>query len=69
MNVMKSSLFAKALIKFISGLIITIILIFIPAGSVRFLNGWIFTALLFVPMFIVGIILLIKNPTLLEKKT
>ncbi len=68
MNVMKSSLFAKALIKFISGLIITIILIFIPAGSVRFLNGWIFTALLFVPMFIVGIILLIKNPTLLEKR-
>ena len=54
---MKSSLFAKALIKFISGLIITIILIFIPAGSVRFLNGWIFIALLFVPMFIAGFVI------------
>ena len=43
-------------------------LIFIPAGSLCFINGWLFIALLFVPMLILGIVLFIKSPALLEKR-
>ncbi len=43
-------------------------LIFIPAGTVYYLNGWIFISLLFVPMFFLGIVLFIKAPELLQKR-
>lgn len=58
----------QALKKIILGLIIVGALIFIPAGTVNFPNGWLFISLLFIPMFIVGIILMIKNPYLLKKR-
>lgn len=65
---MKKELIINGLIKLISGLIILMLLIFLPAGTLRFLNGWLFIGLLFIPMLIMGIVLLIKNPALLEKR-
>ena len=58
----------RALIKFVFGLILVGALLFLPAGSIEYLNGWLFVGLLFVPMLILGVILLIKAPELLEKR-
>lgn len=58
----------NALIKYLSGLIILGLLLFLPAGSLRFLNAWLFLALLFVPMLLLGLWLLLKAPALLEKR-
>ncbi len=61
-------LVTKAFIKFFAGLIIISILIFLPAGTLNYINGWIFIIILFVPMFIAGLILMKKNPELLRKR-
>ena len=58
----------KGIIKLLIGFIILGCLLFIPAGTLSYYNGWLFLGLLFIPMIIVGIILLIKNPKLLEKR-
>lgn len=61
-------LIINALTKFILGVVVIGTLLFIPAGSFKFFNGWLFILMLFIPMFIVGIILMIKNPDLLRKR-
>lgn len=58
----------NALIKFTVGLLLVGALLFLPAGSLDYGNGWLFIGLLFVPMLILGIVLLIKAPALLEKR-
>lgn len=58
----------KALVKFLMGLVIVGALLFLSAGTINYMNGWLFIVLLFIPMFILGIFLLIKNPALLEKR-
>ena len=65
---MSRELFIKAMIKFFSGLIIVGILIFLPAGTFAFWQGWLMMGILFVPMFCAGIFMMIKNPTLLAKR-
>lgn len=65
---MDLKLLINALTKFIIGLLCIGLLLFIPAGSIYYTNGWLFIGLLFVPMFIVGVILFIKNPELLRKR-
>lgn len=65
---MDGKLFSQALGKFIIGLIIIGLLLFIPAGTLNYFNGWLFMALLFIPMFIAGIIMFIKSPDLLRKR-
>lgn len=65
---MTKQLFLQAIGKVICGLIIIGAILFVPAGSFRYVNGWIFIALLFIPMFIAGIVLMIKNPELLKKR-
>ena len=65
---MNTKLFLQAIIKFVLGLIIVALLLFIPAGSINYINAWLFIGLLFIPMFIGGIILMKKNPELLEKR-
>ena len=60
-------LFINALTKFTFGLITVGLLLFIP-GTFKYLYGWLFIALLFIPMFIAGIILLFKNPELLKRR-
>ena len=65
---MDIKLFSQALSKFFFGLIIICILLFIPAGTLNYPNGWLFIALLFIPMFIVGIIMFFKSPELLKRR-
>ncbi len=64
----KYKLALNALIKYISGLIVVALLLFIPAGTIGYINGWLFIGLLFIPMFFLGLVLLIKSPELLEKR-
>lgn len=61
-------LLANALIKFISGFLLTALLLFLPAGTWSYPNAWLFAALLFAPMLILGIWLYIKAPELLKKR-
>ena len=65
---MSVKLFFQAIIKFLSGLIIVGLLLFVPAGSFEFWNAWLFIGILFIPMFIAGIVLMIKKPELLKKR-
>ena len=65
---MDTNLFSHALTKFLFGLIIIGLLLFIPAGSLNYFNGWLFMALLFIPMFIAGIVMFIKSPDLLKRR-
>ena len=65
---MNKELFIQAIIKYILGVVSVGALLFIPACSFNYWNGWLFMGLLFVPMLIAGIILMIKNPELLRKR-
>ena len=65
---MNLKLFLNAIIKFIFGVLLICGLLFVPANSFEYWNAWLFMGLLFIPMFIVGIILMIKNPELLSKR-
>ena len=65
---MNKKLFFQAIIKYLVGMILVGALLFIPAGSFEYLNGWLFMGLLFIPMFIAGIIMMFKNPELLKKR-
>ncbi|MBP3391241.1 MAG: isoprenylcysteine carboxylmethyltransferase family protein [Clostridia bacterium] len=61
-------LLLQALIKFIAGLILVGILLFLPAGTLYYTNGWLFMGLLFVPMLILGVVLYLKVPALLARR-
>lgn len=65
---MKKKLLLSALTKYLAGLLLVAGLLFLPAGSLHYWNGWLFIALLFVPMFCLGLILLLKAPDLLAKR-
>ncbi len=61
-------LFGEALIKFLCGLVFVGLLLFLPAGSLAYRGGWLFLALLFGPMLVLGAVLLVKSPDLLKKR-
>ena len=61
-------LFVNALVKFICGFLLVGLLIFLPAGTLGFARGWLLMGLLFVPMFIAGLVMLGKSPAFLEKR-
>lgn len=65
---MTKKLFFSAISKFILGAFLVGLLLFLPAGSFSFVGGWIFMGILFVPMFIAGVVMMFKNPYLLEKR-
>ena len=65
---MDSKLFVKAITKFLSGLILVGLLLFLPAGTFAFTQGWLLMGILFVPMFIAGLIMMKKSPELLRKR-
>ncbi len=65
---MNKKLLIDALSKFFLGLILVMILLFLPAGSLNYWNAWLLIGLLFIPMFLAGIILMIKNPNLLKRR-
>jgi len=65
---MTIKLFIQAIIKFLAGFIFIGLLIFLPAGTFSFFNGWLFMVILFVPMFLAGIVMMAKNPSLLKSR-
>ncbi len=65
---MTVKLFFQAIAKFLLGVVLVGALIFLPAGSFMFFNGWLFMGVLFVPIFFAGIVMMLKNPDLLKKR-
>lgn len=65
---MTKQLFIQAITKFALGVILVGLLIFLPAGTIRFPNGWLLMTILFVPMFLAGLVMMAKNPELLRKR-
>ena len=57
-----------ALSRFLGGLLLVGLLLFAPAGTFNYWNGWLFIALLFVPMLVLGGVLLVKSPELMQKR-
>ena len=65
---MDAKLFGQALRKFLAGLIAVGLLTFLPAGSFAYWHAWLLITILFVPMFIAGLVMMKKNPELLRKR-
>ena len=65
---MDKKLLSQALAKVTLGIILLGLLLFIPAGSLRYWQGWLLMGILFVPMFVAGFVMLAKNPELLRKR-
>lgn len=65
---MTKELFFQAIIKFVLGVLLVGLLIFLPAGTIHFWNGWLLMGILFIPMFCAGIVMMFKNPYLLKKR-
>lgn len=59
---------ASASIRFLMGLVLVGLLLFLPAGTLHYPCGWLLVAVLFVPMFIAGVVMLFRSPQLLEKR-
>ena len=64
----KNNLFIQAIGKFLLGVVIIGLLIFLPAGSLFYWQGWLFMGILFVPMFVAGLVMMARNPDLLRKR-
>ena len=65
---MKKSLLFQAVGKFLLGVVLVGVLVFLPAGTLHFWQGWLFMGILFVPMFLAGLVMLKKNPALLQSR-
>ena len=65
---MSTKLLFQSLAKFLFGVLIIGLLIFLPAGSLHYWQGWLLMGILFIPMFIAGIVMMVKNPELLQKR-
>ena len=59
---------ATASIKFLMGLVLAVLLIFLPAGTIDYPNGWLFIVVLFLPMLIAGVVMALRSPELLKKR-
>ena len=65
---MTVKLFVGAILKFLLGVVLVGVLIFLPAGTLVFFNGWLLMGILFIPMFCAGIVMMFKNPDLLKSR-
>lgn len=65
---MSAKLFLQAIIKFLAGVVMVGALIFLPAWSFAYIEGWIFMGILFIPMFVAGIVMMFKSPDLLKSR-
>lgn len=65
---MTIKLFLGAITKFLLGVILVGALIFLPAGTALYFNGWVLVGILFIPMFFAGIVMMFKNPNLLKSR-
>lgn len=65
---MTVSLFVQAMVKSTAGVLLSGALIFGAAGTFDYPQGWLFMAVLFIPMFLAGVVMMVKSPALLEKR-
>jgi len=65
---MKDGLLKEALIKIIAGIVLMGVLLFLPAGTIRWQEGWLLMTILFVPMFLAGLLMYFKAPDLLRSR-
>ncbi len=65
---MTIKLFLGAITKFLLGVVLVGLLIFLPAGTYFYFNGWLLMGILFIPMFFAGIVMMFKNPDLLKSR-
>ena len=65
---MTMRLFLQAILKYLLGVVLVGVLIFLPAGSLQFVNGWLLMGILFIPMFFAGVVMMVKKPSLLQKR-
>ena len=65
---MDRKLLLQAMTKFICGIVLVGLLIFWPAGTLKYFNGWLFMGILFIPMFFAGFVMLFKSPELLKTR-
>lgn len=65
---MTTKLFIQAIAKFVLGFAMVGLLIFLPAGTLSYFNGWLLMGVLFIPMFFAGILMMFKNPELLKSR-
>ena len=65
---MSKKLFVSAILKFLLGVVLVGLLVFLPAGTLNYTGGIIFMSVLFVPMFIAGLVMMAKSPELLAKR-
>ena len=65
---MTKELFISAITKFAAGVVLIGVLIFLPAGTIHFPGGWLLMGILFIPMFLAGLVMMAKNPMLLRSR-
>ena len=65
---MTTKLFIQAIAKYLAGVVLLGLLLFLPAGTLRYPNGWLLMGLLFIPMLGAGIVMMLRDPALLEKR-
>ena len=65
---MSAKLFLSAILKFTAGVILVGALIFLPAGTLHYSQGWLLMGILFIPMFLAGLVMMAKNPNLLRSR-
>ena len=65
---MNVKLFIQAILKFLLGVVLVGLFVFLPAGTLAYFQGWLFMGILFIPMFCAGIVMMFKNPDLLKKR-
>ena len=61
-------LFGRAIIRFLGGVVLMGLLLFLPAGTLRWRQGWLLMGILFIPMFVAGLVMLRRSPELLERR-
>ena len=65
---MSTKLFLSAIAKFALGVALIGALLFLPAWTINYPQGWLLMGILFVPMFIAGLVMMAKNPSLLQSR-
>ena len=65
---MKKTLLVQACTKFLAGVVLVALLLFLPAGTMVFPKAWLLMAVLFIPMFLGGLVMWRKSPELLERR-
>ena len=65
---MDAKLFSQAIVKFLSGLLMVGLLLFLPAGTFAYWQAWLLIGILFIPMFLAGLVMMKKSPDLLRKR-